>query len=561
MTHINTIEYTNINIATLENEKQEPGIIVLVTDQQVDYSFWESVSDIGFDVYLFETEDEIEQLLESRTIEIIYIREENKIQHLSFITRLIKFNQISSVVYYNSLQEILLSKTKSTNEFTIIQDTFKLINTLFDEEKVQVVEHLNSVANYVELICDRLQISQERKFRAIAAAYMHAFSMLIMESAATCENEKDIIRLSSQCLKTINYTPEVCTLLDLMYTNIDDVLTQTRDFELANIVTAADYYCHSNFCSHKITAEQFKELHQTIQSNIGTLFLPQVGKELFNSLYDSIEIIQETAHTCHVAIYSKLGKDQLMLVSCLGNLGFDAELVSSVDKLRDMYNKNKIDILVIEAKGTVLEVSDLVNKIEDNDICFDKVITYILTNRESVFELTGLLQKGIEDIFNSEIDLDPFLIKIIRAKKRLLERSQQQIDVLEKMGTYGNLADMNLIDLLQTMNGSGKTCLLNITANSKQLSIYVHDGKIMYAENDDCKGKEAIFAGLQWERGIWNIDPMAIEEFPNPNIDQPINNILLEGCQILDESQKIETCNKTESDIDAEIENSFNFLD
>ena len=55
MTEKNIIEYQNIISNGSIDNKQDPGIIVLAPDKQFDYSFWETVSDIGFDIYIFET--------------------------------------------------------------------------------------------------------------------------------------------------------------------------------------------------------------------------------------------------------------------------------------------------------------------------------------------------------------------------------------------------------------------------------------------------------------------------------------------------------------------------
>ncbi len=316
---------------------------------------------------------------------------------------------------------------------------------------------------------------------------------------------------------------------------------------------ALPIYCKYN--KSNLTAEEFKQLHEIVKAKIGSDFLPEVGLELINILYDTITIIKSVTQSCYVLIFNESGEDKLMLQNCLGNLGFEAEFVSSVDTLMDCHKKRKADILIIEAVGSVLQVSDVVNKIEDHEINFDDVITYLLTNNDSMFELTGLLQKGIEDIFSAENDLDPFLIKIIRARKRIIDNSKKQILMLEKMGTFGSLADMNLIDLLQTMNGSGKTCLISVTAQSNQLTIYVHNGIIIYAENNIVQGEKAIFKGMEWNKGIWSFDPIDVSELPQPNVNRPINSILLVGCQYMDESQKIDT------DSELNLDETFNLLE
>lgn len=555
MAETNKLEYPDIISIETRDKQQDPGIIVLIQDNQFDYSFWQSVSEIGFDVYIFETEQEVEELLDTRLIDTIYIRTKDNSLYQSIVTQFKRINQNTSIVYYSDIKEVLSSDINPDINFNIIKDNFKLIHTLLTEENTHSVEHINNVIKYTELLCDRLQISNNEKILAIAAAYVHDFSLLLIDNTVGRKQENDIVRLSSQYLKTINYTPDICNILDLMYTSINTATANTDYFILANILTAADYYSHSKYNQSNLIPEEFKQLLEILRTKIGSDLLPEVGQEFINILYETISISKATTDNCHVLIINESGEDQLMLKSCLSNLGFEAEFVSSVDNLVDCHKKNKADVLVIEAIGSVLQVSDLVNKIEDYGINFEDVTTYLLTNNESLFELTGLLQKGIEDIFSAENDLDPFLIKIIRTRKRISEYSQKHIQMLEKMGTFGSLSDMNLIDLLQTMNGSGKTCLINVTALGNQLMIYIHNGFIVHAENDKLQGEEAIFKGLEWNKGIWNFDPIDISDFPQPNVNKSINSILLEGCQYIDESQKINT------DTEINIDETFNFLE
>ena len=132
--------------------------------------------------------------------------------------------------------------------------------------------------------------------------------------------------------------------------------------------------------------------------------------------------------------------------------------------------------------------------------------------------------------------------------------SKKQSEIFENMGTFGSITDMNLIDLLQTMNGSGKTCLINISAEQSQLTIYVSNGNIISAEIGDVKGEQAIFKGIAWSKGVWSVDPLDIKNLPIANINKSINCILLEGCQQLDDSKKIET------NLDSKLDSMFDSL-
>ena len=48
-------------------------------------------------------------------------------------------------------------------------------------------------------------------------------------------------------------------------------------------------------------------------------------------------------------------------------------------------------------------------------------------------------------------------------------------------------------------------------------------------------GAEAVYCALAWKRGVWSLEPITPEDLPEPNVDQPNEAILLEGCRRLDE--------------------------
>ena len=131
-------------------------------------------------------------------------------------------------------------------------------------------------------------------------------------------------------------------------------------------------------------------------------------------------------------------------------------------------------------------------------------------------------------------------------KELLLTKSEPK--KLPHIGTFGTLADMNLIDLLQIMNGRGKACMISITSACHQLTIYTHDGIVLYASNNDVYGEKAIFDAFTWKDGIWNLDPIDFLNLPEANMEKSIDAILLEGCKYMDESLRIDTSREFNSD-------------
>jgi hypothetical protein len=106
---------------------------------------------------------------------------------------------------------------------------------------------------------------------------------------------------------------------------------------------------------------------------------------------------------------------------------------------------------------------------------------------------------------------------------------------MKSLGTHGTLEDMNLIDLLQALGPSFKTARISVTAEGKQLTVFLDKGKMIHAECDGIVGPDAIYEAIPWTRGIWSVDPIEPAELPEPNTFSSNESILLEGCRRMDD--------------------------
>ena len=100
----------------------------------------------------------------------------------------------------------------------------------------------------------------------------------------------------------------------------------------------------------------------------------------------------------------------------------------------------------------------------------------------------------------------PFFIKEASAKvKKVVDKIS-----LEKMAREapadsvlrGSLAQMNVLDLLQSLDMGRKTCLLTLINNADKCSMYFTDGQINHAQYGKLKGDDAVYKVLTWRPEI-----------------------------------------------------------
>jgi CheY-like chemotaxis protein len=145
------------------------------------------------------------------------------------------------------------------------------------------------------------------------------------------------------------------------------------------------------------------------------------------------------------------------------------------------------------------------------------------------------LQDPIEDHLEK-----PFFLKdAVRRIKRVIDRIA--LEKLAKAPTAdgvlrGSLSQMNVIDLVQSLEMGRKSCLLTMTNADDKCEIYFNQGQAKHAVYGSVTGDEAVFKVLRWTDGNFQIDfeKSTTQETTTLNTQ----GLLMEGLRLLDEAQR-----------------------
>ena len=150
----------------------------------------------------------------------------------------------------------------------------------------------------------------------------------------------------------------------------------------------------------------------------------------------------------------------------------------------------------------------------------------------------------------------PFFLKDATQRiKRVIDKI-----ALEKMArtapsdgvVRGSLAQMNVIDLMQSLEMGRKSCLLVLTNAVEKCEVYFSEGQVKHAAYGALKGDPAVFKVLQWTGGNFQLN------FDGKTTQQPTTlntqGLLMEGLRLLDESNRGEVENQTDEEDDNIIE-------
>ena len=164
-----------------------------------------------------------------------------------------------------------------------------------------------------------------------------------------------------------------------------------------------------------------------------------------------------------------------------------------------------------------------------------KIPVIVLATRADISEKLRAMQDSVEDFVEK-----PFFLKeAVSRVKRVLDRIALEKLAKEAPGETvlrGNLAQMNVIDLLQSLELGHKTCALGISNNGERCDLYFTDGQISHAVYGNLKGDDAVYKVLGWTAGSFQIDFEASSA--ETTTTRSTQGLLMEGLRILDEANR-----------------------
>jgi len=134
----------------------------------------------------------------------------------------------------------------------------------------------------------------------------------------------------------------------------------------------------------------------------------------------------------------------------------------------------------------------------------------------------------------------PFFLKdATRRIKRTIDRI-----ALEKMAktapsdgvVRGNLSQMNVIDLMQSLEMGRKSCRLTLTNAGEKCDVFFAEGQVKHATYGSLVGDEAVFKVLRWTGGNFQLDFEGKTDKETTQLNT--QGLLMEGLRLLDESQR-----------------------
>jgi len=200
------------------------------------------------------------------------------------------------------------------------------------------------------------------------------------------------------------------------------------------------------------------------------------------------------------------------------------------------------DLLVTDYRMPGMDGRQLIEKLRSRPATANFAAIILATKSDITERLSA--QDPVDDFVEKPF----FLRDATRRIKRVIDKI-----ALEKMAKAapsdgvlrGSLAQMNVIDLMQSLEMGRKSCKLALSQNEDRCDVYFVEGQVAHAVYGDLKGDEAVFKVLTWTGGNFQLDFEGRTTETSTKLNT--QGLLMEGLRLLDESRR-DSGEKTEEE-------------
>lgn len=190
------------------------------------------------------------------------------------------------------------------------------------------------------------------------------------------------------------------------------------------------------------------------------------------------------------------------------------------------------ELVVADYQMPGMDGRQLLEKIKSRPATAHTPVILVAT-RSDINEKLRPLQDIVEDFVEK-----PFFVREAAGRiKRVVDKI-----ALEKMAKApgadgmlrGSLAQMTVMDLLQSLDMGRKSCKLTLTRDADRCELYFMDGQIQDARYGPLVGDDAVYRVLTWTNGNFEVD------FGGKSLQQTTTRstqgLLMEGLRMVDEA-------------------------
>ena len=215
----------------------------------------------------------------------------------------------------------------------------------------------------------------------------------------------------------------------------------------------------------------------------------------------------------------------------LKNAGYEVLTAETGEDALEKIEETEPSLIISDTKLPGMDGYSFCKQLKKNEDLASIPFIFLTTQRSIEDKIHGL-ELGVEDYLTKPIFVREIIIRI---QMLLQKRAQEQLARDDHKTTFkGNLADMAVVDLIQTMEMGSKSGFMHFqNTTGQETSLYFTDGQIIHAVMGNVTGEAAIYRLLGWTEGGFSVEFGPVEQ--EQTIDRPNQALLMEGMRRVDE--------------------------
>jgi len=196
-------------------------------------------------------------------------------------------------------------------------------------------------------------------------------------------------------------------------------------------------------------------------------------------------------------------EDEKQLCQSLQNAGYDVLMYQNGEEAYSACIKNQPSIILSELFLPGLNGVQLFHKLRTN--YSTRQIPFVVITREKEREgRIKSMQLGIDDYIPKPYYVEEVVarIEMLLSETEVVEETRQSME----HGFAGSLSEMNLLDLIQTLEVGDKSAVLRLSRNGQDGIVYVENGKVLDAFMENLKPDHALKNMLTWIDGKFFVE-------------------------------------------------------
>lgn len=216
----------------------------------------------------------------------------------------------------------------------------------------------------------------------------------------------------------------------------------------------------------------------------------------------------------------------------LSQVGYEVIYWDDGKKALEVAKNLQPDLIIVEVELSQINGYEFFKEIKSIPELRNAPLIF-LSSQKRVDERIKSMELGVEDFITK-----PFYVEevVARIESLLKEVTLNRDNTLpSEKGFSGNLVEMNLIDLIQTLEVGNKSGIINLKYNSFEGKVYVLDGKVINAAFRDFTPREALMKMFLWFDGFFWVEITPVNQ--QTTITDTNQELISEGLQLMNQWQ------------------------